>query len=94
MICGCHRPERPSWYMMQSNRLQCRKTSGELKLLVETMKTRRMETNTLLQHASNCNTLFKEEHHYAQETQYETFKSKLPEGTVSIYLYTCTKLRV
>ena len=53
-----------------------------------------METNTPLQHASNHNTLFKEEHNYAQERQYETFESKLLEGTVSIYLYTCTKLRV
>jgi len=53
-----------------------------------------METNTLLQHASNRNTLFKEEYHYAQETQYETFKSKLLEGVLSIYMYTCTKLTV
>ena len=79
---------------MQSNQLQCRKTSSELKLLVETVKTRWMETNTLLQHASNHITLFKEEHHYAHERQYETIKSKLLEGIVPIYLYICTKLRV
>jgi len=55
-----------------------------------------METNTPLQHASNHNTLFKEEHHYGQERQHETIKSKLLEGTVPIYtyLYKCMKLTV
>jgi hypothetical protein len=53
--------------MTQSNRLQRKKASGELILLVETVKTRRKENNTPLQHASNNNTLFKELHHYAQE---------------------------
>jgi hypothetical protein len=94
MICGHHRPEQPSYNMMQSNRLQCRKASSELILLVETLKTRRKENNTLLQHAFNHNTLFKEQHHYAHERQYETITRKLLEGTVPIYLYICTKLRV
>jgi len=46
-----------------------------------------METNTPLQHASKRNTLFEEEHHYAQERQYETFTSKLLEGSVNIPVY-------